>query len=128
MKRELSVLLLEDNPVDVELIQAILESEGFNLTVTQVDSENGFRSALQNLKPDLIISDFSLPSYNGQSALIAAREISPAVPFIFFSGTIGEEAAIDALKMGATDYVLKQNPKRLVAAIDRAVHQVEQRH
>src|SRR5437879_13833570 len=77
------------------------------------------RAALRAELPNLILSDFSLPGFDGMSALAIARAEAPGVPFIFLSGTIGEERAIEALKCGAIDYVLKSNPKRLVAAIQR---------
>ncbi|MDB6130256.1 MAG: sensor hybrid histidine kinase, partial [Verrucomicrobiales bacterium] len=122
---KISIILLEDNPMDAELTRALLESEGFELDLKQVDCEGDFVELLKKSKPDLIISDYSLPSYNGKAALNAAQKLSPRTPFIFYSGTIGEEAAIDALKLGATDYVLKQRPKRLLSAIQRALVEVK---
>ncbi len=82
-----------------------------------VVTEAEMRAALRAGLPDLILSDFSLPSFDGMSALAIARAEAPGVPFIFLSGTIGEERAIEALKCGAVDYVLKSNPKRLVPAV-----------
>ena len=79
------------------------------------------RAALAAALPDIILSDFSLPQFDGMSALAVAREVAPDVPFIFLSGTIGEERAIEALQRGAIDYVLKTNPKRLVPAVQRAL-------
>ena len=76
---------------------------------------------------DLIISDYSLPSFDGLSALSLARELSPETPFIFFSGTIGEEVAVESLKNGATDYVLKQRPDRLMSSIRNALRGAEER-
>src|ERR1700745_298715 len=81
------------------------------------------REALRAELPDLILSDFSLPQSDGMSALAVARAEAPGVPFIFLSGTIGEERAIEALKCGAIDYVLKGNPKRLAPAIKRALEE-----
>jgi two-component system, cell cycle sensor histidine kinase and response regulator CckA len=127
MKNVLSIVLLEDNRNDAELLDHILRSEGFEFSFRQCDSESSFSEALSDSCPDLIISDFSLPSYNGRKALALAREMHPTTPFIFFSGTIGEESAIDALKEGATDYVLKQRPQRLISAIRRALVEQEER-
>ena len=127
MEREITILLLEDNATDAELIKQTLASEGVPAAFEHASSGNQFEDALRNCHPDLIISDFSLPSYNGKAALAAAQLLSPGTPFIFYSGTIGEEAAIEALKSGATDYVLKDKPKRLISAIKRALHEAEQR-
>jgi two-component system, cell cycle sensor histidine kinase and response regulator CckA len=127
MKQILSLVLLEDNPYDVELLQSLLTSEGFEVSLRHCDSEATFATALSDSHPDLIISDFSLPSYNGRAALALARATHPLTPFIFFSGTIGEESAVDALKEGATDYVLKQRPQRLISAIHRAISESEER-
>src|SRR4051812_28073250 len=125
MKKQLSLLLLEDSRLDAELIEEILKAEGFDFAIKRVDTELGFESALKEWKADLIISDYSLPSYNGLTALFTAKSLRPDVPFIFYSGTIGEEAAIEALQMGASDYVLKQRPKRLVSAVRRALDDLE---
>jgi len=125
MTKQLSLLLLEDNRVDAEFIEELLIAEGFELKVKRVDSELAFQTALIDWHPDVIISDYSLPSYNGLSALFTAKSIQPGIPFIFYSGTIGEEAAIEALKLGASDYVLKQRPKRLVSALRRALDDLE---
>ena len=122
---EIAILHLEDNAMDAELLQGMLETEGFRIDLKRVDLESEFVNALQTWKPDLIISDFSLPSYNGKIALAVAKSLCPRTPFIFFSGTIGEESAIDALKLGATDYVLKQRPQRLISAIRRALAEAE---
>jgi PAS domain S-box-containing protein len=127
MKAQISVLLLEDNLLDAELLQEILKEEGFNLNMRRVDTERDFLEALKNWTPDIIISDFSLPSYVGTAALAASVAQRPDIPFIFFSGTIGEESAIEALKQGASDYVLKQRPKRLVSAFRRALAERKQR-
>jgi PAS domain S-box-containing protein len=125
MKKKLSLLLLEDNKTDAEFIQELLLDEGFELAVKRVDTELDFQTALNEWTPDVVISDYSLPSYNGLSALFTCKSIQPDTPFIFYSGTIGEEAAIEALKMGASDYVLKQRPKRLLPALKRALDDLE---
>ncbi|MBI4205311.1 MAG: diguanylate cyclase [Betaproteobacteria bacterium] len=119
----LRVLLLEDVPSDAELETTILKRAGITCETRVVASERDFVDQLDRFKPDLILSDFSLPAFDGLSALRLARERRPDVPYIFVSGTIGEERAIDALKHGATDYVLKTNLARLPPAVMRAVRQ-----
>jgi PAS domain S-box-containing protein/diguanylate cyclase (GGDEF)-like protein len=116
------LLLVEDMPMEAEIAVRQLESGGFACTWKRVDSEAVLRAALADNKPDIILSDFTLPGFDGLSALEIAREISPDTPFIFLSGTIGEERAIDALQRGAYDYVLKTNMARLVPAVRRALN------
>ncbi|HEV8544385.1 MAG TPA: response regulator [Verrucomicrobiae bacterium] len=127
MKRRITILLLEDNATDSDLVEAMLQRAGFVPDIVRVLTENDFKLALLNSNPDLIISDYSLPSYSGKAALMAAQKLNPEIPFIFYSGTIGEEAAIDALRLGATDYVLKDKPKRLVSTVERALEAAEQK-
>jgi diguanylate cyclase (GGDEF)-like protein/PAS domain S-box-containing protein len=119
------VLQLEDNPVDAELIHRRITADGMDVLCRVVANELGFRHALADLAPQIILSDFSLRGFDGLSALEIARAMAPATPFIFVSGTIGEERAIEALKRGATDYVLKDNLRRLVPAIKNALRQAE---
>lgn len=119
------VLMIEDNPADVELVLAQLRRDGLEAVSRVACEEHGFRTALVEFAPNLILSDFSLPRFDGLSALAIAREIAPQVPFIFVSGTIGEERAINALKNGAFDYVLKDNLRRLVPAIRGALRAAE---
>ena len=120
---ELRVLLVEDSIADAELAIWRLRQGGYACTYQRVVTETEMRAALRAGLPDLILSDFSLPEFDGMSALAIARAEAPAVPFIFLSGTIGEERAIEALKRGAIDYVLKSNPKRLVPAVQRALEE-----
>jgi PAS domain S-box-containing protein len=127
MDKDISILLLEDNESDAELIRQTVLAAGINALFEHVDSGSKFEASLQTCQPDLIISDFSIPHYNGKSALAAAQRLRPGTPFIFFSGTIGEERAIEALKLGATDYVLKDKPKRLISAIERAISDAERK-
>ncbi|HEV7608671.1 MAG TPA: EAL domain-containing protein [Steroidobacteraceae bacterium] len=115
------VVLVEDMPMEAEIAIRQLESGGFSCNWKRVDSEAVLRQALIETKPDLILSDFTLPGFDGLSALEIARELVPHTPFIFLSGTIGEERAIDALQRGAYDYVLKTNMARLVPAVRRAL-------
>jgi diguanylate cyclase (GGDEF)-like protein len=120
-------LLVEDSKSDIEMTIRCLKAAELDFTYQCVMNEKDMRSALKAAQPDLILSDFSLPGFNGLSALAVARVDAPLVPFIFLSGTIGEEVAIDALKCGAVDYVLKSNPMRLVPAVRRALADSELR-
>ena len=113
--------MVEDTPADAELILRGLKRSHLECDVHRVDTEPDFLRALHEHRPQLILSDFSMPRFDGLRALQIAVERAPDVPFIFVSGTIGEERAIDALRRGATDYVLKGNLARLAAAIERAL-------
>jgi diguanylate cyclase (GGDEF)-like protein len=126
--RPLRVLMVEDSAADAELAVWRLREAGFRCDALCVVSESEMRSALRKRPPDLILSDFTLPGFDGMAALAVARAEAPAVPFIFYSGTIGEERAIEALKCGATDYVLKNNLGRLVPAVQRALEEAALRH
>jgi two-component system, cell cycle sensor histidine kinase and response regulator CckA len=127
MVGSLKILHLEDSEPDTELIKSKLEEEGLVCQVLRVDSSAGFVEALQSGGMDIILSDFSLPGFDGFSALAMAREECPEVPFVFVSGAIGEERAIESLKMGATDYVLKDRLARLGMVIRRALKEVRER-
>src|ERR1700733_9394211 len=123
----LRVLLVEDSDSDAELTKWRLKSAGYTCNFRRVETEGEMRRALSAETPDLILSDFSLPQFDGMAALAIARAEVPSVPFIFLSGTIGEERAIEALRCGAIDYVLKSNPKRLIPAIQRALEEASLR-
>ena len=125
--RTLCILDLEDDPLDTELVQANLAEGGITCEIVRVQTREEFVAALKGSDFDLIFSDYSLPSFDGLSALKLAKEIRPEVPFILVSGAIGEDRAIEALKSGATDYVLKQRLERLVPAVRRAVREAEER-
>ena len=127
MKSSLRILNLEDNVADAELNQAMLSARWPRCELVRVDSREHFVQALDQGGFDLILSDYTMPGFDGQSALGLARKKCPAVPFLFVSGTIGEDAAIEALKNGATDYVLKHRLMRLIPAVDRALREVEER-
>jgi PAS domain S-box-containing protein len=118
---ELRILHLEDDEQDHLLTAEKLRADGLRCEWILAKSKNEFVEALHQGRYDLIISDFSLPSYDGLSALSLAQELHADIPFIFFSGTIGEDIAVESLRNGAVDYVLKQRPGRLLAAIRRAV-------
>ncbi len=119
----LRILHLEDNATDAELMRALLESEGVNCTIKRIETREAFQTALEEEPFDLIISDFTLPSFDGVSALTFARQKKPELPFIFVSGTIGEEAAVQSLRHGATDYILKDRMSRLPASVRRVVQE-----
>ena len=126
-KKELRVLMVEDSEPDAELTIRRLKAAGFSCSYRCVVNENDMRRELKAWRPDLILSDFSIPGFSGMTALDIARVEASGVPFIFLSGTIGEERAIEALKCGAIDYVLKSNPMRLVPAVERALAEAELR-
>jgi len=127
MKEELRILMIEDVPSDAELEIRELKRAGLRVAHRLVETEEAFREALRESQPDIILSDFSMPHFDGMWALALARELVPDVPFLFVSGTIGEEYAIRALKNGATDYVLKNNLVRLPAAVERALEECAER-
>lgn len=120
-------LLLEDDRSDIELARAVLTNAGLPVDVTAVDSREDFSAALESGGFDLILADYLLPSFDGLSALKLAKERSPDTPFIIVSAFLGEERAVDTLKSGATDYVLKQRLDRLVPAVQRALKEVRER-
>src|ERR1700682_577178 len=115
------LLIVEDVATEAEIAIRRLKKSGLSCTWQRVETEPEYRQALRDFKPDLILSDFSLPHFDGFAALARAVADAPDVPFIFFSGTLGEERAIHALKYGATNYVLKSNLERLVPAVTRAL-------
>jgi DNA-binding NtrC family response regulator len=121
MVPSLKLLHVEDSRADHELIARHLARAGLECVIVRVETEHEFIAALKQATPDLILSDFSLPQFSGRRALDIAAAESPDTPFIYVSGTIGEETAIEALRMGATDYVLKGNISRLSSAVERAL-------
>ena len=127
MNSRLRILHLENDLADAELVQETLAMDGLACDVTRVESESAFCAALQQGGFDLILADNTLPSFDGSSALRITRGQWPDLPFIFVSGTMGEEVAIDALKIGATDYVLKTRLSRLGPATRRAMRESTER-
>ncbi|HEY7887167.1 MAG TPA: EAL domain-containing protein [Steroidobacteraceae bacterium] len=126
-RERIRVLLVEDMEVEAELTSRHLRKHGIAHLVQRVDTDAAMRAALREFKPTIILSDFSLPGFDGLHALEIARACAPEVPFIFVSGTIGEERAIEALRRGAVDYVLKSNLARLGPAVRRALQESEAR-
>jgi len=117
----IDILMIEDVATDAELAVHQLRRDGMDVRMRRVETREQFAAALQAATPDVIVSDYSLPHFDGLSALALARTMAPDVPFLFLSGTIGEETAIEALKQGAVDYVLKTNLARLSPAVRRAL-------
>jgi signal transduction histidine kinase len=123
MKAKLQLVAVEDSETDAQIAARHLAKAGLDCVIHRVQTEREFASALHEIQPDLILSDFSLPEFDGLRALEIAVARAPETPFIFVSGTIGEERAIDALRRGATDYVLKTNLSRLSTAVERALRE-----
>ncbi|WP_074545437.1 response regulator [Dyella sp. AtDHG13] len=119
------VLQIEDSQLDAELVLSELDADHIEYDVRLVDAERDYLSALEQFQPDIVLSDLSMPGFSGQRALDILRERDQDLPFIFVSATLGEEAAIEALRNGATDYILKQNPARLASAVRRAMREAE---
>ena len=130
MPTPVRVLLVEDDPADAELAELQLRRYGFSPTVTRVEIEPDFVQGLAEA-PDVIVADWRLPRFSGRRALHLARERAPGIPFIILSGSIGEVAAVEVLRDGARDYVLKDRPARLGAAVEQALgdarHSADQR-
>jgi len=126
-RNPLRILSIEDDPKDIELIQDLLETEDIVCEITRVDTKVALLASLEQGGIDLILADYTLPSFDGISALKLAMKACPEVPFIFVSGTLGEEVAIEALKVGATDYVLKTRLSRLVPSVVRALREARDR-
>src|SRR5512145_64465 len=127
MNKTLSILILEDSPADVELVQFELENAGLSYTAKVVETEEDFVRALDEYHPDIILSDYDLPRYTGALALAEAKKRCPDVPFILVSGAIGEDRAIEILTQGAVDYVLKSRlDQRLVPAVKRALTEAQE--
>jgi signal transduction histidine kinase len=119
--------MLEDDAADAELTKFALRKGGLAFSLARVETKADYVTQLDQHPPALILSDYSLPGFNGHDALSIAREKRPETPFIFVTGTMGEEVAIETLKSGATDYVLKTRLTRLVPAVTRALREAEER-
>ena len=125
--RKLRILLLEDNAPHAELVEHFLRESGLKFQLTRVETRDAFLDQIEHYPPDMILSDYALPSFDGYAALALAQEKVPNIPFIFVTGTMGEEVAIETLKSGATDYVLKTRLARLGPAVQRALRETAER-
>src|SRR5690348_10275361 len=119
--------MLEDDATDAELTRFALSKGGLHFSLARVETRDQYLQELSQRPPELILSDYSLPGFNGHDALTIARERCPETPFIFVTGTMGEEVAIETLKSGATDYVLKTRLSRLMPAVHRALREAQER-
>src|SRR5271156_943016 len=127
MKQSIHLVHIEDSSEDAELVQLMLHAAAMECEILRVETRDELVQALLHSKCDLILSDCTLPHFHGLEALYIARAMKPEIPFIFVSGTIGEEAAINSLQNGATDYVLKENLSRLIPAVRGALLEVDKR-
>ena len=127
MNRKLQILHLEDDPDFAEWVRSLFAQDGLDVELKCVGDRAAFEAALDAGAFDVIVSDYHLPSFSGLDALAMVRKKNPHIPFILVSGTIGEQAAIESLRAGATDYLLKQQPDRLPSAVRRAVQEAEER-
>ncbi|QDE40821.1 response regulator [Luteibacter pinisoli] len=123
--QKVRILQVEDSELDAELVQSELDADGILYDVRLVDDEAAYVAALDEFKPDIVLSDLSMPGFSGERALEILRGRNSPIPFIFISATLGEEAAIAALRNGATDYILKQNTARLATAVRRALRDAD---
>jgi len=119
------VLILEDDETDADLLLRELKKSGLPFTHTFAESRSTFEHALENFKPDIILSDYYLPSFDGVAAFNITQSISPDIPFIIISGTIGEERSVELIKLGITDYILKDKLYVLAPKISRALIDAE---
>src|ERR1700739_50778 len=126
-ERRLRVLYLEDDPRDADLVHETLAADGVESEIIRVETEADFIAALKQGGFDLVLADYTLPSFDGLSALEIVQKDWPEVPLIFVSGTLGEELAIEALKRGATDYVFKTRLTRIVPSVQRALREATER-
>ncbi len=126
MDGQIRIMILEDEATDVELTRRELRKAGLNFSLQWVQDKSAFLSALDTSVPDLLLADYSLPGFDGLTAISILRQRFPQVPVIIVSGAIGEEIAIEALKAGATDYVLKQRLGRLGPVVRRAIQETQQ--
>ena len=121
MERELRILFLEDTLSDAELMQYELKKSGITFMADRVETRDDFLQALEEYKPDLVLSDYNLPGFNGREALQIVRKTHPEIPVIMVTGTLGDEAAVQLVHEGAKDYVLKDNLVRLGPAVEHAL-------
>ena len=127
MSQQFRILMVEDAASDAELMVRELKRAGVRCDAHRVEAAVEYRRELEEFRPHVILSDFSMPKFDGMEALRIVRQSNPDIPFIFVSGTLGEEYAIRALKSGATDFVLKNNLLRLPSSVERAIKEAEER-
>ena len=127
MSAKTKILIVEHDPYDIELIQSELKKENINYIAEIVETENTYEAALRDFLPDIILSDYTLPSFDGPAAFAIKEKISPHTPFIFVSGTIGEEKSIELIKNGVTDYVLKDRLFTLPTKVNRALKEAKEK-
>lgn len=125
IERELRILILEDAATDVELMERELRKAEISFISNQVETEEDFVRELRDFNPDLVLSDYHLPSFDGSKALSVVTKVAPDIPFILVTGALGEERAVEILKSGATDYVLKDRLSRLPHAVLRAIREAD---
>jgi PAS domain S-box-containing protein len=125
MGNKLRILILEDVPEDASLMEHELKKAGFTFTTNRVETRETFVKGIQEFKPDLILADYTLPSFDGLSALAIAREQCPEVPFLFVTGSLNEETAVECMKSGAIDYVLKDHLVRISPAVKGALEKIQ---
>src|SRR3954471_13323367 len=121
MPNPLRILILEDVPMDAELVEYELERASIPFLSRRVDSRDGFLRELDSFHPDVILSDYTLPRFDGMTALSLARERAPSIPFLIVTGSVNEETAVGCMKAGATDYLLKSSLARIGPAIQAAL-------
>ena len=123
----LRVLFVEDIPADVELAERVLKRGGLDMTSMRIDTKEAFLAALSDFGPDIVISDYSMPAFDGMSALNLATERDPSLPVIILTGSMNEDTAVECIKAGATDYVIKEHMTRLPFAVKEAMEQRKSR-
>ena len=125
MTKALRILNLEDCPADTELIGHAMRKAGLEFTLLRVETRALFVTQLEEFQPDIIIADYRLPEFDGMQAMAIAKEKAPLTPFIFVTGTLGEDVIVETLKNGATDYIIKDRLNRLPNAVLQAVEKQE---
>jgi DNA-binding NtrC family response regulator len=125
--QKIRLLILEGEAADAELAQCLLAGAGIGFTAVVVDTGASFVEQLAAFRPDIILSDFRLPGFSGETALEIAQEQCPDVPFVVWSGVLGGETAVELIKKGASDYIPKDRPARLPSAISNALAEAEHR-
>lgn len=127
MKKKIKILIAEHDKADLDLIQNELRSKGIDYVSEIVNTEHGFMNALNNFVPDIVLSDYTFPAFDGVKAFNLTKKVSPPIPFILVTGTIGEEMAVEIIKNGVTDYVLKDKLFTLTPKIQRALQEFSER-